>query len=206
MFKVKPEKIKYTDTTSLPSDYTDKMNKEYSRMAKLYDALITIFPLWKKWLKKVIPHIQGDKILEVSFGSGYLMSQYATQKYEIYGIDYNEKMLEITQAKMDKLKIGANLRLGNVESLPYPDNTFDTVINTMAFTGYPDGKRAMSELNRGYWCVKLMEKSGDVIKDIYSVLVNNGFDCEINTIGGFGSVHLFLAEKKKEARIKKNNE
>ena len=148
MLKVKPEKIIYTDLSTIQPDYTDKMNKEYNWMAKGYDAFMTIFPLWKKWIKKIIPHIKGDKILEVSFGSGYLMTQYASDEYEIYGIDYNDKMLEITENKIKKLNITAKLSQGNVEKLPFPDDTFDTVINTMAFTGYPDGDKAMIELKR----------------------------------------------------------
>ena len=42
----------------------------------------------------------------------------------------------------------ADLRLGTVEALPYPDATFDPVVNTMAFTGYPDGAVASAELAR----------------------------------------------------------
>ena len=148
MLKVKPEKIKYTDISIIQSNYTDKMNKEYNWMAKGYDAFMTIFPIWKKWIKQVIPHIKGVKILEVSFGTGYLMTRYASNNYEIYGIDYNDKMLEITENKIKKLNITAKLSEGNVEKLPFPDDTFDTVINTMAFTGYPDGDKAMIELKR----------------------------------------------------------
>ena len=218
ILKVKQEKIKYTDLSKIPSNYTDKMNKEYNWMAKGYDAFMTIFPLWKKWIKKIIPHIKGNKILEVSFGSGYLMTQYASDNYEIYGIDYNEKMLEITANKMKKINIEAQLTQGNVEKLPFPDNTFDTVINTMAFTGYPNGKKAMSELKRvlkkdgslllldfdypknrnrfGYLIVRLWERFGDIIKDINSILTESNFDYKDISVGGFGSVHLFIAQKK----------
>ena len=218
MFKVKAEKLKYTDLSKIPPDYTYKMNKEYNWMAKIYDAFMLVFPLWKRWIKKVIPHINGKKILEVSFGSGYLMTQYASDKYEIYGIDYNEKMLEITERKMKKLNIQAQLSQGNVEKLPFPDNIFDVVINTMAFTGYPDGDKAMSEINRvlkkggrlllldfdypdnknmiGYIVVKLFEKFGDIIKDIKSLLIKYDFEYEDYSVGGFGSVHLFIAKKK----------
>ncbi len=221
ILKVKQEKIKYTDISKIPSDYTDKMNKEYNWMAKGYDTFMTIFPLWKKWIKKTIPHIEGDKILEVSFGSGYLMTQYATDKKEIYGIDYNEKMLEITSAKMKRLNIRAHLSQGTVEKLPFADNTFDTVINTMAFTGYHNGEKAMSELNRvlkkegslllvdfdypqnsnifGYLIVRLWEKFGDIIKDISSLLMQQDFDYEDIPVGGFGSVHMFIAKKDKLA-------
>jgi ubiquinone/menaquinone biosynthesis C-methylase UbiE len=218
MLKVKPEKIKYTDISIIQSNYTDKMNKEYNWMAKGYDAFMTIFPLWKKWIKKVIPHIKGMKILEVSFGSGYLMTQYASNNYEIYGIDYNNKMLEITENKIKKLNITAKLSQGNVEKLPFPDDAFDTVINTMAFTGYPNGEKAMIELKRvlkrggklllvdfdypknrnrfGYMIVKLWEKFGDIIKDINLLLTKYDFEYEDISVGGFGSVHLFIATKK----------
>ncbi len=217
IFKLKPAGIKYTDLSKIPPDYTDKMDKEYNWMAKGYDVFMTIFPLWKKWIKKVIPHIHGKKILEVSFGSGYLMTKYASAGYEIYGIDYNDKMLEIARRKIEKLNIKADLSKGNVEDLPFADNTFDTVINTMSFTGYPDGDKAMSELKRvlkpngklllvdfdypgnhnifGYWTVRLWEKCGDVIKDINSILNRYGFDYDVVTVGGFGSIQLFIARK-----------
>ncbi len=217
ILKVKQENIKYTDLSKISSDYTEKMNKEYNWMAKGYDAFMTIFPLWKNWIKKIIPHIQGDKILEVSFGSGYLMTQYASDNYEIYGIDYNEKMLAITANKMKKINMKAQLSQANVEKLPFQNNTFDTVINTMAFTGYPNGGKAMSELKRvlkkdgvlllvdfdypnnrnlfGYMIVRLWEKFGDIIKDISSLLIQHDFDYKDISVGGFGSVHLFIAKK-----------
>ncbi|MCP4373757.1 MAG: class I SAM-dependent methyltransferase [Deltaproteobacteria bacterium] len=217
IFKVNPEKIKYTDTTKISPDYTDKMNKAYNWMAKGYDAFMIVFPLWKKWIKKAIPYIEGKIILEVSFGNGYLMTQYAKDDYDIYGIDYNEKMLDITSRKLLAKKIDAKLSKANVEKLPFPDNTFDTVINTMAFTGYPDGDKAVSELKRvlkkdgrlllidfdypkdrnvvGYLIVRLWEKLGDIIKDINAQLIKYDFDCQDLPIGGFGSVHLFIAQK-----------
>ena len=217
IFKIKPEKTKYADTSKIDSSYTEKMNRQYNWMAKGYDAFMIVFPLWKKWIKKTIPYIEGKKILEVSFGSGYLMTQYAKDDLDIHGIDYNEKMLEIASKKILSKKINAKLSKANVEELPFPDNTFDTVINTMAFTGYPNGEKAMSELKRvlkkdgtlllvdfdypkdrnlmGYLIVRLWEKLGDIIKDINSLLIKYGFDYKDLPVGGFGSVHLFIAKK-----------
>ena len=42
----------------------------------------------------------------------------------------------------------AQLRRADVENLPYPDGYFDTVVNTMSFSGYPNAQQAMSELHR----------------------------------------------------------
>jgi len=217
VFRVKPEKIRYTESSDIPSDYTQKMNKAYNWMARGYDAFMFVFPVWKKWITKVIPHIQGETILEVSFGSGYLMSKYALSQYEIYGVDYNERMVKLTLEKMEKKGFDARLQRGNVEKLPFPDNSFDTVINTMAFTGYPDGNKAIGEMKRvlkpggrlllvdfdypenrnvfGYAIVKLWEMFGDIIKDINALLTEYKFDFKQRSIGGFGSVHLFTAVK-----------
>ena len=217
LFKLKSDRIKYADSSKVASDYTEKMDKEYNWMANGYDFFMTIFPLWKKWIKKIIPHIQGEKILEVSFGTGYLMTQYSSNNIEVYGIDYNQKMLEITLKKTKKKGKNVTLLKGNVEQLPFPDEKFDTVINTMAFTGYPDGDKAMSELNRvlkkdgvllmvdfdyprnrnifGYLITRLISSFGDVIKDISSFLLKYKFEYRDIPVGGFGSVHLFIAKK-----------
>ena len=215
---VNPDKIRYTSTSDIGSDYTNRMNKAYNWMARGYDAFMFVFPLWKKWIKEVIPHIEGEKVLEVSFGNGYLMTQYAKDDYDIYGIDYNDEMLGIASRKMLVRNIDAQLSKANVESIPFQDNTFDTVINTMAFTGYPDGDSAMSELKRvlkkdgklllvdfdypidrnlmGYLTVRLWERLGDIIKDINTLLTKYDFDFKDLPIGGFGSVHLFIARKR----------
>ena len=38
LLNVKPERITYSDLSKIPSDYTDKMNREYNWMAKGYDG------------------------------------------------------------------------------------------------------------------------------------------------------------------------
>ena len=219
LFRVREEKIIYTDTSKIDADYTDKMNLEYNWMAKAYSVFMFFFPLWKIWIKKVIPHIEGQKILEVSFGNGYLMTEYGkNSNYSITGIDYNEKMIEITEKKLQSKKIKAKLLQANVEKLPFENNTFNTVINTMAFTGYPDGDKALSEIKRvlkpggkllmvdfdypknrnfiGVCSVRMWMKFGDIIKDINALLKKHKFDYTDRQIGGFGSVHLFVCEKK----------
>ena len=187
-------------------------------MAKGYGVFMTVFPGWKKWIRSVIPHIRGEKILEVSFGNGYLMTQYATDRFEIHGIDYNRQMLRMAEKKTRKLNFDIRLVQGNVEKLPYADASFDTVINTMAFTAYPDGDKALSEMKRvlkpggrlllvdfdfpgnrnlfGYLIVKFWEWCGDVMKDIHFLLLKYDFDFRDKALGLFGSVHLFVATRK----------
>ncbi|MCB1167982.1 MAG: class I SAM-dependent methyltransferase [Leptospiraceae bacterium] len=222
LLNVDESKIRYTPLPlgrAAADQYTEKMNREYDWMSRVYDLFMFIFPRWKVWIRSVLPHIVGSEILEVSFGPGYLLTRYATKSYyRVSGIDFNKRMVALAQKKMSKLGAMVELRQGKVEQLPYDDASFDTVINTMAFTGYPDGDRALAEMKRvlrhggrlllvdfdypknrnraGYWLVRFAEKVGDIVKDIGAALDRAGFAYEDRAIGGFGSVHLFICTKK----------
>lgn len=218
MFKVKAGKLVYDQDTKDGQAYTDKMDKVYTRFAGAYDGFIALFPLWKKWLKSVLPYIRGKDLLDISFGPGYLFRRYP-KDMRLYGLDYNARMVARARQKTQKWGLTVEITKGNVEAMPYPDKSFDTVVNTMAFSGYPDGKKALAEMLRilrddgvlllldydypadrnlfGYLMVRIMAASGDIIKDIGKTL--DGFPCTYTRkkIGGFGSIHLFIVEKDK---------
>jgi len=218
MFKVNEKKFTYSKEPRDDSAYTKKMDKIYSKFAVHYDYFMAVFPLWKKWLKSVLPYIQGDRIIDISFGPGYLFLKYPRDT-KLHGLDYNEVMVARGKEKMKKQNISVDIIQGNVQSMPYSDEYFDTIINTMAFTGYPNGIKALDEMLRvlkkdgvvlmldydypknrnifGYLFVKLIEKSGDIIKDIGSIIDSCGGIYERKIIGGFGSVQLFIIRKKR---------
>jgi SAM-dependent methyltransferase len=108
------------------------------------------------------------------------------------------------------------VRVGDVQALRYDNDRFDTVVNTMAFSGYPDGRQALSELTRvlqpggrliildvnypsdrnriGTALVELW-KRGDLIRDMHALLAEFDLVALDHEIGGFGGVHLYLATK-----------
>ena len=214
--KVPENRIIYSPEPEDALAYTNRLNQAYTHYAKAYDIAVKLLPVWKVWLKKVIPYIEGNRVLEASFGTGYLLLQYSSQ-YETYGIDYNARLVEIAKDNLFRKGVRATLLQANVENLPFPDNSFDCVVNTMAFTGYPNGERAMEEFHRtlrpggklvlldfnypsnrnlfGYLLIKLMERGGDTIKDILKLLRQFSFDFTDKEIGGWGSVHLYIAKK-----------
>ena len=192
------------------------LDKFHTRTARFYDLSVKILPVWKTWLKQALPYIQGQRVLEVSFGTGYLLMQYAN-KFETYGVDINARMMAVAKRNLKNDRVRAVLRQGNVEQLPYEDEYFDTVVNTMALSGYPDGASAMSEMRRvlktggrlilidvnypadhnwlgmrltGFW-----RHLGDIIRNVCSLLEEHGFNYEDTEIGGFGSVHMYICKK-----------
>jgi len=204
-----------------PSDkqaFTARFDHWYSRLARPYDVAVKLLPVWQRWLSSALPHIRGPRVLEVSFGTGWLLTRYAGD-FETHGVDLNERMVGVARRNLARAGVAAELVRANVEELPYPDESFDTVVNTMSFSGYPDGQRAMSELCRvlrprgrivmvdvghprdgnrlGSLLVEMWKRSGDVIRDMPVLFDRFGLDVWEESVGGFGSVHLYVATKRR---------
>jgi ubiquinone/menaquinone biosynthesis C-methylase UbiE len=202
-------------------EFTESFDRFYSRFGRLYDVAVKLTPWWRTWLRKALPHIDGPRVLEVSFGTGWLLTQYAG-RFETHGIDLNEEMVGVARRNLERTGLVAELRRGNVEALPYPDDFFDTLVNTMSFSGYPDAGKAMSELCRvlrpggrvvmidvgypsdgnrlGTAIASLWKRTGDLIRDMNRLFTEFGFEVVENEIGAWGSVHLYVATKRSPLR------
>jgi ubiquinone/menaquinone biosynthesis C-methylase UbiE len=208
--------FEYSEEPTNPKKYTEQYDRFYSRFARGYDWLVKTLPFWRNWIKTAIPWLQGPTVLEVSFGTGYLLSQYADQ-FNTYGIDYNQRLARVAKDNLRKIDKKADLQIAEVESLPYKTGTFDTLVNTMAFSGYPDGNLALSEMLRvlepggrivmvdinypsdGNWIGTTLtddwKAGGDIIRDMPALFAECGLEWTEEEVGGFGSVHLYVIEK-----------
>lgn len=196
--------------------FTQRHNRAYTRTARLYDFSVKLLPVWKAWLRRTLPHIKGSRVLEVSFGTGYLLTQYACNR-DVCGLEFNARMIQIARSNLARVGAHASLIRGTVDALPLADQSFDSVINTMAFSGYPDALRAMSELHRvlkrggrlilidvncpsdsnwiGSRLTSLWKLTGDLIRDMNTLLGQFGFEYSDQEIGARGSIHLYVATK-----------
>ncbi len=137
-------------STSEPKDpykYTTHFDAIYSRLSRIYDFVVRHTSFYNTWVAPAIPLIRGPRVLEISFGTGWLITHYAS-RFKTYGVDLNEKMIQITTRNLKAAGISIPLQRANVEALPYKSEVFDTVVNTMAFSGYPRADQAMSEIRR----------------------------------------------------------
>lgn len=153
-------------------------------------------------------------MLEVSFGTGYLLAECA-RRFETHGVEYNTRMVRIAERNVRHAGLAAAMTVADVAQLPYRDRTFDSVINTMAFSGYPRGHDALSEMKRvlrpggrlvlidvsypldGNWLgtrlADLWKLTGDLIRDMGELFRQVGFHYTDEEIGAWGSVHLYVA-------------
>jgi ubiquinone/menaquinone biosynthesis C-methylase UbiE len=143
------------------------------------------------------------------------MTQYA-HRFEVHGVDLNDRMVEVARENLNRWGLSAELQQGNVESLPFPDQFFNTVLCTMAFSGYPDAQRALSEMVRvlepdgrivlidvnypanDNWLGTILTRfwvlSGDLVRDIGTLCETNQLSCSDVEIGGCGSIHLYILQ------------
>lgn len=206
----------YSPEPENQKDFTTEFDAFYSRFAGMYDFLVRFLPVWKNWLKRTLPHIQGPRVLEVSFGTGYLLTQFA-ERFQTFGIDYNAAMTRTAKGNLQKIGLTAGLQRADVANLPYASHSFNTLVNTMAFSGYPDGVTALTEMGRvlkpggalvmididypkdrnrlGIAMTKFWMASGDIIRDMGRLFEESGWGFQEEEIGGFGSVHLYVAKR-----------
>lgn len=206
----------YSTEPEDPREFTRRFDSFYSRFAPIYSLLLTAFPVWHRWTHHALPYLAGPRVLEVSFGTGHLMAEYAG-KWGTFGIDLNVRMAMQAGSRLARAGLFAHLQVANVEYIPYAGSTFDTVVNTMALSGYPNGKRALREMRRvlkpmgklvmvdvnfpqdgntfGTILTKFWRATGDLIRDVPNLFRAIGWSCQDLEVGGYGSVHLYLAEK-----------
>ena len=127
-----PHRPAYSEEPSDPRGYTARNDRLYSRFARSYDVVVKATPVWRRWLGEALPLIRGPRVLEVSFGTGWLLTQYAG-RFRTHGLDLNPALVETAGRNLARAGVSATLTQGSVEALPYSDDTFDTVVNTMAF-------------------------------------------------------------------------
>lgn len=84
---------------------------------------------------------EGARILDIGFGTGVLTKRLYDDGYEIYGVDFSEKMIEIAKEKMPEARL---LRSDFSKGLPQELKRiqFDYIISTYAIHHLTDQEKA----------------------------------------------------------------
>jgi SAM-dependent methyltransferase len=103
----------------------------------------TVAPLYKAVLHKTTIGV-GTTLLDIGCGAG-MFCQMATQRgAQVTGLDATPELLAIARERVPQ---GA-FRIGELEALPYADNTFDVVTGFNAFQFAADPANALGEAKR----------------------------------------------------------
>jgi ubiquinone/menaquinone biosynthesis C-methylase UbiE len=88
-------------------------------------------------------------VLDIATGAGFLALEFAKKARNIYGCDLTRNMLLKACEKKKILDLNnTGFLLSDVESLPFPDGSFDIVSCRFAFHHFPDPEMALNEMKR----------------------------------------------------------
>jgi ubiquinone/menaquinone biosynthesis C-methylase UbiE len=97
--------------------------------------------------KDTLSEVKGE-ILEIGFGTGINLPYYPENVRRITGVDINVNMHSKAEKRLKSSHIKVDYHPLNAESLPFPDQTFDTVVSTFTLCSINNIHRALSEIAR----------------------------------------------------------
>jgi ubiquinone/menaquinone biosynthesis C-methylase UbiE len=100
-------------------------------------------PTYEAALRRV-PVGAGERVLDVGCGTGVFLRMCADRGASVCGIDASEGLLAVAQERVPE----AELRLGDLQALPYPDDAFDVVTGFTSFFFADDIVAALREAGR----------------------------------------------------------
>lgn len=120
----------------------------YDGLADRYDSLIRIperllFGGGREW---ACSRARGE-VLEVAVGTGRNFAYYPEGAH-LTGVELSPAMLEIAHKRAAELGVEVDLRVGDAQCLPFPNESFDTVVFTLALCTIPDERKALCEAHR----------------------------------------------------------
>lgn len=123
----------------------------YHAMAWSYDLVswLVSFGRWQAWILTVLPHLQGQSVLELGYGPGHLLLKLKQMSYRVIGLDESSQMAQIAGQRLRKAypAFGPSLARGVGQEMPFASGIFDTVVTTFPapYIGLPE---TLAEIQR----------------------------------------------------------
>lgn len=99
------------------------------------------------WLHEY-KHFVGKKVLDVGSGNGYVLSKYAQENAEVFGIDITKIGIDLCCKRFKMLGLEGHFVVGNAEELPFESDMFDCVCSMGVLHHTPNMAKALSEIHR----------------------------------------------------------
>jgi ubiquinone/menaquinone biosynthesis C-methylase UbiE len=119
----------------------NKTAPRYDRQMNFFDRVL--FADGREW---ACSQAQGE-VLEIAVGTGRNLAHYPAGT-RLTGIELAPEMLAIARRRATELGVEADLREGDAQVLEFADESFDTVIITLALCTIPDDRAAVREVRR----------------------------------------------------------
>lgn len=103
---------------------------------------------WERVFRRHLPPGDRLRVLDLGTGLGYLAGVAARLGHDAVGIDIAPRMIERAQERAAQLGLSIDLRVADVDALPFPDGSFDAVTERNVLWTMPDPPEALAEIAR----------------------------------------------------------
>ena len=133
------------------SNFFNHKEQFFDLWAPNYDCLLTTV-FYQAIHKRLLEYVElpdHPNILDLGCGTGRLLHRLATQFPTLQGtgLDLSTEMLHQAQLR-NQHGVRLTYKQGNAESLPFADQEFDAVFNTISFLHYPNPQQVFLEVSR----------------------------------------------------------
>jgi ubiquinone/menaquinone biosynthesis C-methylase UbiE len=105
----------------------------------------------ERWAEKTFYDLPGDgrtKLLDAGCGMGVFTRYYARKGFDVDAVDLTENAVRLTTESLRLFGLKARVRQASVESLPFPDDTFDYIVSNGVIHHTPETEKAVAEFFR----------------------------------------------------------
>ena len=121
-------------------------------IARQYDksARRDMAELYRAWATKLSEGLaEGDKVLEVAPGPGYLAIELAKRRnVRIIALDISETFVAIARRNAQSAGVDIDFQHGNASRMPFENEEFDFLMCTSSFKNFSEPLKALNEMHR----------------------------------------------------------
>ncbi len=100
-----------------------------------------------QYRQDLLAQVSGT-VLEIGFGTGLNLAYYPKHIQSLVAIEQNEGMQSLVQKRIQASSIAVDLQFLDVERLPMPDHSFDSVVSTWTLCSVNHIHQALREVHR----------------------------------------------------------
>jgi SAM-dependent methyltransferase len=104
----------------------------YYELAWSYDLVAWLVSMgqWQAWGRTALPHLLGERVLELGHGPGHLLVALAQGGFRSVGLDLSPQMGRLARRRLRRAGLASTLVRGHAQTLPFAAGTFDSLLAT----------------------------------------------------------------------------
>ena len=106
-----------------------------------------VSPTVSKYRKRLLQDVRGD-VLEIGFGTGLNLAYYPEEIQSLTTVEVNAGMNEMAKKRIETVPFQVDSRVVNGDSLPFADESFDSVVSTWTLCSIARINQALQEIYR----------------------------------------------------------